>query len=296
MLEQYLTLRDGKKIFMRYYNDLPSAKTILYLHGGPGFHCEDFNFAAHYLSDSFNIVMIDQRGVLRSDRVEDHEVLDVQTLVDDCEDIRKQLNIDKWTILGHSYGGFIALLYAYQYQSAVDKVIYENTAWSCLDSIKTIHKNTSAYLRTINEYELADKIDNVIASCDDFKTLIQLQLDTPEEFRQKVYYNKPWSEDIKKYYNLQYITNEQWENGSIHSRRILEDKINYQNMLPLLKEIQSPSLLIRGEYDPCMSKEHQDYFTENAPNGKLYIVPDCGHSVHTDNVLEFCKIVKEFVE
>lgn len=294
MIEQLLTLRDGKKIFMRYYNELSSANTILYLHGGPGDNCENFNCAAHYLSDSFNIVMIDQRGVLRSDRVEENEPLDVQTLVEDCEDIRKQLSIDKWIILGHSYGGFLALLYAYQYPLSTDRVIYENPNWNSIDTIKTIHKNTSAYLRTINEDELADKIDKVIATCEDFNTLIQLQLDTPEEFRNQIYYNKPWTAEIKKYYKLQNITDQQWENSQIHSRRILEDKINYRNMLPFIKEIHCPSLLIRGEYDPCMSREYQDYFINNSPNGNLAIVPDCGHSVHTDNVSEFCRLLKEF--
>ncbi|NLC18909.1 MAG: alpha/beta hydrolase [Clostridiales bacterium] len=296
MLEQYLTLRDGKRIFMRYYNELPAAKTILFLHGGPGVHCEDFNCAAHYLSNSFNIVMFDQRGVLRSDRVEDHEPLNVQILVDDCEDIRKQLNIDKWILLGHSFGGFLALLYAWQYPSHIDKVIYENTSWYCIDSIKTIHKKTSAYLRTINEHRLADKIDSVISVCDDFETLIQLQYDTPEKFRQQVYYNKPLSEEIKKHWHLQNVTQQQWENGIIHNKRIVADKILYQDLQPLIKEVTCPSLLIRGEYDPCMSEEQQEYFVKNSPNGKLCIVADCGHTVHTDNVTEFCKIVKEFAD
>jgi len=91
-----------------------------------------------------------------------------------------------------------------------------------------------------------------------------------------------------------FYAQQQWENGLIHNRRLLADKIIYQDLQPLIKDITCPSLHIRGEYDPCMSDEQQDYFVKYAPNGKLCIVADCGHTVHTDNIHEFCKIVKEF--
>ena len=159
MIEKLMPLKDGKKVFVRYYNQLPNAETILYLHGGPGDNCENFNYAAYLLSKNFNIVMLDQRGVLRSDRVEENEPLSVQMLVDDCEYIREQLNIEQWILIGHSYGGFLALLYAYQFSKSIKAVIYENPNWSSLESIKTLNRNTSNYLRNINEYELAKEID-----------------------------------------------------------------------------------------------------------------------------------------
>ncbi len=294
MKELIFPLKDGKKIFLRHYNELPTAKTILYLHGGPGDNCENFNYAAYLLSRQFNIVMFDQRGVLRSDRVEKDEPLSVQALIDDCEYIKNQLNIEKWIVLGHSYGGFIALLYAYQYPDSVDKVIYENPNWSSIDAIKTIHRNTSAYLRTINENEMANKIDFTVNNCNDFEKLIELQLETPEKFRSQVYYNKSWTEEISKYCTLKNITEKQWENSSIHNKRIIADKINYINYLPYLKEINCDSLLIRGDRDPVMSKEFQEYFLLNSPCGKLKTAVDCGHYVHIDDVKTFCNFVEGF--
>lgn len=85
MIEKLFQLKDGKKVFIRYYNQLINAEMILYLHEGPGDNCENFNYAAYLLSKNFNIVMFDQRGVLKSDRVEKNEPLSVQMLVDDCE-------------------------------------------------------------------------------------------------------------------------------------------------------------------------------------------------------------------
>lgn len=295
MVEQLFPLQDGKRIFLRFYNDLPYAKTILYLHGGPGDGCEDFNCAAHYLSEKFNIVMVDQRGALRSDRIEVNEPLNVQLIVDDCEYIKDHLQIGKWILIGHSYGGFLALLYAHQHPASVDTIIYENPNWNSLDAIKTIRRNMSTYLRTVNEFEMADKIDTIVDNCDDIEKLIQLQMNVPEKYLAKVYYNRPWTEEILKYCSLKDITDKQWESSDIHRKRIFKDKINYVNFLPYLKDIKCPSLLIRGEYDTVMSKEFQEYFIENSPHGDLKIAADCGHHVHNDDVKTFCKYITDFV-
>ncbi|AGF56054.1 proline iminopeptidase [Clostridium saccharoperbutylacetonicum] len=295
MIEKLIPLKDGKKVFIRYYNQLSNAETILYLHGGPGDNCENFNYAAYLLSKNFNIVMLDQRGVLRSDRVEENEPLIVQMLVDDCEYIREQLNIEQWILIGHSYGGFLALLYAYQFSKSIKAVIYENPNWSSLESIKTLNRNTSNYLRNINEYELAKEIDYKLSNCNNFETLAKLQMEIPWEYRKEVYYIKEWTDEIKRYCSLEDISSDQWENSIIHSKRIIADKININNYIHYIKEISCGSLLIKGDHDPVISIDFQDYFVQNSLNGKLEIVEDCGHFIHTDQVKDFCNIVTNFI-
>lgn len=93
----------------RYFNDLKGVPTILYLHGGSGAASEDFHYAAYCLSKEFNIIMFDQRGRLQSERIEKDEPVTLQILVEDCEYIRQYYHIDSLIVLGHSFGGLIAL-------------------------------------------------------------------------------------------------------------------------------------------------------------------------------------------
>lgn len=115
----------GKNLYVEQYGEAqPDA--LLYLHGGPGASCVDFCYhQAKALGDSLRVVAIDQRGVLRSDPVEPDESFSLQDLIEDCEALRVALGIRKWSVLGHSFGGYLAFRYAHQYPESVHKVLYE---------------------------------------------------------------------------------------------------------------------------------------------------------------------------
>jgi proline iminopeptidase len=50
--------------------------------------------------------------------------------VEDIEAMRKALGFDKWTVLGHSYGGMVAQQYALDYPNSVNKLILISTFYS----------------------------------------------------------------------------------------------------------------------------------------------------------------------
>jgi len=292
---EMVSLRDNKKIFVSCSDKIKNAKTLLYLHGGPGGGCNDFLYIAHLLSNEFNVISFDQRGVLRSEAITENELLTVDMLVEDIEDLRKIKGINELYLLGHSYGGFLALLYALKYPNNVKAIIYENSAWNMIDAIKTIHKNTIPFIRNGGDNALADKIESVLNSCNDLKELADLQMETPEKYRIEAYYNKPWTDEQKSFYKPFEITDEQEKSSEYHRQKIIADDINYKDNMSKLKDIKVPSLLVRGEYDPVMSKEYQQYFVENTPNGRLKIISDSGHSIHCDAPHEFCAVIKEFI-
>ncbi len=115
----------GKLLYVEIYGSSEN-RPILYLHGGPGEMCFDFTYhQAHRLQDSFQLIAIDQRGAGRSAKIEKQEQFGLQDIIEDCEELREMLQIEKWSVIGHSFGGFLALLYATLYPQSIQKIIFE---------------------------------------------------------------------------------------------------------------------------------------------------------------------------
>lgn len=85
---KYMNIR-GKKLYVETHGD-PKNKPVLYLHGGPGESCYDFSFhQAERLKDSLYVIMIDQRGVCRSEEITEDEAFGLNDLIEDCEELKK---------------------------------------------------------------------------------------------------------------------------------------------------------------------------------------------------------------
>ena len=74
------------------------------MHGGPGESCYDFSFhQAERLKDSFiYVIMIDQKVSVAQKKLLKTEAFGLNDLIEDCEELRKSLQIEKWSIIGHS--------------------------------------------------------------------------------------------------------------------------------------------------------------------------------------------------
>lgn len=93
----------------------PDGRPVVYLHGGPGSGCTPNN-RRYFDPAIYKIVLTDQRGCGRSrphvEKVSDLEVNTTAHLIKDLERLREHLAIDRWTILGASWGSTLALAYA----------------------------------------------------------------------------------------------------------------------------------------------------------------------------------------
>ena len=96
-----------------YYRSFGKGVPMLIINGGPGMNSEGFTQLAIQLSKNNRTILFDQRGTGRSKfTVTDSSTITMQLMAEDIENLRKKLNIDKWIILGHSFGGMMASYYA----------------------------------------------------------------------------------------------------------------------------------------------------------------------------------------
>ena len=106
----------------------PTIKVLL-LHGGPGATHEYFEaFDSYFPGASIEYYYYDQLGSARSDQPDDPSLLDTARYVEEVEQVRKALGLDNrnFYLLGHSWGGILAIEYALKYQQNLKGLIISN--------------------------------------------------------------------------------------------------------------------------------------------------------------------------
>jgi proline iminopeptidase len=106
----------------------PDLKLLL-LHGGPGATSEYFEAFDSYLpAAGVEYYYYDQLGSGRSDQPDDPSLWDIDRFVDEVEQVRQALGLDRrnFVLLGHSWGGILAIEYALAHQDQLRGLVISN--------------------------------------------------------------------------------------------------------------------------------------------------------------------------
>ena len=119
--QQHLPTGDGHSLYLAQFGK-PDAPAAVVLHGGPGSGTQP-SVLDWFDLDHQRVVLFDQRGAGQSTPHGELQHNDSHQLVGDIELIRTHLGIDKWMVVGGSWGATLALLYAGAHASRVHSLI-----------------------------------------------------------------------------------------------------------------------------------------------------------------------------
>ena len=109
-------------------DELRAKPTLLLLHGGPGFDHSSFRPYFDRFADTHQVIYLDHRGNGRSDGWDDSKHWNLDTWADDVVRFCDALEIVKPTVLGVSFGGFVAIRYAARHPDHPAKIVLSSTA------------------------------------------------------------------------------------------------------------------------------------------------------------------------
>jgi len=117
----YLDVGSGHEIYFEQVGN-PDGKPVVFLHGGPG-GGGDTNARRFFDPSTHRAVLFDQRGAGRSRPLA--SLVDNTTwhLVEDIENLRRQLRIKHWLVFGGSWGSTLALSYAQTHPDSVTGIV-----------------------------------------------------------------------------------------------------------------------------------------------------------------------------
>jgi proline iminopeptidase len=121
-----LEVGDGNRVYWETCGN-PRGKPAVVLHGGPGSGCTPWHRRL-FDPDAYRIVLFDQRNCGRSTPHASAPEINLGSnntanLIADIERVRNHLGIERWLVLGGSWGSTLALAYAQQFANRVTEVV-----------------------------------------------------------------------------------------------------------------------------------------------------------------------------
>ncbi|PEU23719.1 alpha/beta fold hydrolase [Bacillus wiedmannii] len=287
----------GKKLYAETHGN-PKNKPVLYLHGGPGESCYDFSFhQAERLKDSLFVIMIDQRGVCRSEEITEDEAFGLHDLIEDCEELKKVLQIEKWSVIGHSFGGYVALLYASRYPSSIEKIIFEGPTFDFALTSRALLQKTGNLLKKYGKEKVAEESIAYSSSNASSEELLEAYIRLSNELEEKRMEIYNYKEDVT---DESLYSDEEWEEFSnrskIHFDRLKVEGAFHTSLLRKIKDVQNPMLLIVGKYDAVTCEKQIDTFNKDAQNGEYIVFEESSHTPHYEEADRFAEIVIQFLK
>jgi proline iminopeptidase len=252
---------------------------LVLMHGGPGAdHASMFAFRP--LADDHTLIFYDHRCNGRSTGPP-VSTMTWDNLTADAEALRQALGFDKWAVLGHSFGGMVALEYVLRYPQSLSHLLLLDTCgdtwWVQQNAPELLAKRgySSATVKT------ARRFYNGHIEPDEFmRSMMKLA---------RAYYHRLGPLLFAREMAMGMRIKSRPEAQIFGFRHLLKG----WTVMDRLGEIDVPTLVLAGrdEFPP----EHQAALAAGIANARLEIIERAGHNAPMERPTEVIEAVKSFM-
>ena len=268
----------------------PKIKVLL-LHGGPGATHEYFECMEGFLpQEGIEFIYYDQLGSAYSDQPKDTALWTIDRFVDELEQVRQALglNKDNFYLLGHSWGGVLAMEYALKYQQNIKGLIISNMMASASDYV--------AYSQNVLAKQMnpaALKEIKAIEAKGDFKNPRYMELLVPNFYMEHICRLKEWPDPVNRAFARM---NEQiYVLMQGPSEFGLSGRLEKWERKGDLKNIAVPTLVVGAKYD-TMDPEHMKAMSKQVQNGSYLYCPNGSHMAMWDDQQTYMSGLVKFLK
>ena len=257
---------------------------LLVLHGGPGFDHHEF---ADYLDPlterGIRLLLVDLRACGRSERPP-QSTWTLERHAQDVVMLAEAMGLQRWAVLGHSYGAFVALQQAVDYPDMAAAVIVSSGVASMhyLDQVEE-------HLEALEPAELRERIaaswarETEVSTADEFEDLMRDQWpfhfaltgdSRIEEYRLRAK-GMVYSPDVLRHFASAGY-------GGIE----VEDRLD---------EVTAPTLVLAGRHDRTCVPEASEAIARGVADSQLLVFEASGHMTFVEEPEVFIEAVSRFL-
>jgi proline iminopeptidase len=268
----------------------PTMKLLL-LNGGPGLTHEYFEcFENFFPNEGIEFIYYDQLACGNSDNPKDTSLYDLPRYVEEVEQVRIALNLDKsnFYLLGHSWGGILAMQYALKYQDKMKALIISNM----MASVPEYGKYADNVLAKQMDPEVLDTI-RAIEKRNDFQNPKYMELLMPNFYNKHICRLEVWPEPLTRMFS--HLNNELYVIMQGPSEFGVAGKLINWDVSKELKNINIPSLAIGATYD-TMDPNYMEWMSKQLPKGEFLLCKNGSHCCMFDDQETYMKGLISFIK
>jgi pimeloyl-ACP methyl ester carboxylesterase len=268
-LPRHVTVTSGGLSFHLVDWGNPHQPTILFLHG-VGLTARTWDLVCLGLRQDFHCLALDQRGHGDTDWAADGDY-GTQALTSDLSSLVKQLDLDRFFLVGHSMGGMVALSYAIAEAANLRGLVLVDSAPG--------ERNPPA----ASSVPQPNNVFNFMSG--------PAELDSVEDFVERaVAFNPARDRRLLRrslLYNLRQLPDGRWTWKYDRSRILGRDRARMaasrRALWDGLPAATIPTLVVRGGQSESLSDATAAELAASLPDGRWEIVADAGHTIQGDN-------------
>ena len=270
---------NGTELFVSVHG---KGKTIVMLHGGPGLNHAYFRPHLDELVKNYRIVYYDQRACGRS-LVPSPDSISIKHLVNDLEALRKQLNVERLNLLGHSWGAVLATHYAIAYPERVESIIYSNPAMLSREYDQEAARITGKKTSKTDSLHRAQIFGKGQLAVADYDALMHLSFRTSAHLPENM---EALDLDLPSNFTL---ANKALFGG------LMKDPAMHANLYDSLNNFRFPVLIIHGHSDviPYPAIER---LNRSIPGSKLIVLNRSGHFPFVEEREKYLAEIRDFMK
>jgi proline iminopeptidase len=268
----------GDSLFVK---TMGAGPPVVLMHGGPGLdHTTLLDLAP--LARDYQLVFYDHRCNGRSSGMPDTMTWD--NLTADADALRSTFGFDRWIVLGHSFGGNVALMYALRYPERVSRLILMDTAadthWIAEHAPDLLAKrgyrdSTVAAARRFFAGDIEPRKVGITAMrfMGAYYHYIRLR-DVPAMIAGAFRMKRRPTAHVAGFATL----------------------LKNWNVMDQLHEINVPTLVVAGRDDFLYPPECQAILADRLPNATLEIIECAGHNPQHENARALITVIQTFLQ
>jgi proline iminopeptidase len=278
------------KVWTKRFGNNPRIKLLL-LHGGPGATHEYWECMESFLpKESIEFIYYDQLGSAYSDQPQDTSLLDLDRFIEEVEQVRTALGLNKenFYLLGHSWGGILAMEYALKYQQHLKGLIISNMM------------SSAPQYDVYAEEVLAKQLDpavvaevKAIEAKGDFQNPRYMELLLPNFYSKFICRLEEWPDAVNRAFSKLNQTIYVTMQGP--SEFGVSGKLENWDVSQELNKITTPTLVIGAQHD-TMDPAHMKWMSEQVQNGSYLLCPNGSHMCMWDDQQTYMSGVIKFIK